>query len=361
MNENGLRRRLPGYVASGLLIVVTCFWTMWGVGELFYEGWGQPVPSLLTYLLPALILLAITALTLTWPRVGGWLLIAVGTLFGVWWTMLAAARGWLSLGWILRALLPFAGALVFVGVLFLLESRHRRQRRLQGRSPPGNWVRRNSRYVVGVGPPCLVALFVSIYFAPIVVTRFDDGFRSERLIEGNGVTLVWAPPGPGWNLKQPWGGFPSWLQLALYGVPPIGFENKVTGDEARATAADMQSTGLCAYLHDDGVTLATERQGIWRLPTTDEIVRSLVRRGGNAGCTWEEGSANAVCVTQPNKDSPLWASDQAPIYYWSADEYDEESAWYVPYTGGIKYGGVIGHQPKSWGNPRHGYRCVREP
>ena len=50
-----------------------------------------------------------------------------------------------------------------------------------------------------------------------------------------------------------------------------------------------------------------------------------------------------------------------PIYYWSADEYDEEDAWYVPYTGGRRYGGVTSHQPKGWGNPRHGYRCVREP
>jgi len=36
-------------------------------------------------------------------------------------------------------------------------------------------------------------------------------------------------------------------------------------------------------------------------------------------------------------------------HYWSADEYDEQEAYYVSY------------QPKSWGNPRHGYRCVREP
>jgi len=60
------------------------------------------------------------------------------------------------------------------------------------------------------------------------------------------------------------------------------------------------------------------------------------------------------------KDTPLWAPDEEPIYYWSADEYDEEKAWYVPYTGGGRYGGAISYQPKDWGNPRHGYRCVRE-
>jgi hypothetical protein len=123
----------------------------------------------------------------------------------------------------------------------------------------------------------------------------------------------------------------------------------------------MEATGLCRYLSEDGATLMWERQNIWRMPTTDEIVRSLVHRGANAGCTWngEEGSAD--CEVRPNKDTPLWAGDMEPVYYWSADEYDEEHAWYVPYTGGGRYGGVISWQPKRWGNPRHAYRCVREP
>jgi hypothetical protein len=103
-----------------------------------------------------------------------------------------------------------------------------------------------------------------------------------------------------------------------------------------------------------------EPQRIWRMPTADEIVRSLVRGGENAGCVWDGESSSADCSTQPNKDTPLWASDEEPIYYWSADEYDEESAWYVPYTGGGSYGGAIAYQPKGWGNPRHGFRCVRD-
>ena len=97
------------------------------------------------------------------------------------------------------------------------------------------------------------------------------------------------------------------------------------------------------------------------MPTTEEIVRSLIGEGENAGCIWDKNSGKADCIRQPNKDTPLWAPDEEPIYYWSADEYDEESAWYVPYTGGIRYGGVIGHSPKDWGNPRHGFRCVRDP
>ncbi|RMD93222.1 MAG: hypothetical protein D6814_15915, partial [Calditrichaeota bacterium] len=52
--------------------------------------------------------------------------------------------------------------------------------------------------------------------------------------------------------------------------------------------------------------------------------------------------------------SPLWAPNWSPIYYWAADEFNERQAYYVSYNGYVQ------HQPKSWGNPRHGYRCVRE-
>lgn len=211
-------------------------------------------------------------------------------------------------------------------------------------------------------------IVVSVYFTPLLLTRVDDGDRGARLIEGNGVTLIWAPKGPGWNWTQPWDGHLSWDHLALYGVPPIGFGDKPGYENRHATMKDMETTGLCRYLSEDGMTLMVEPQDIWRMPTTDEIVRSLVRGSENAGCTlrqaqggtWDGESGSTTCKRQPNKETPLWAPDEEPIYYWSADEYDEEEAWYVPFTGGGRYGGVISYQPKDWGNPRHGYRCVRE-
>jgi hypothetical protein len=111
---------------------------------------------------------------------------------------------------------------------------------------------------------------------------------------------------------------------------------------------------LCAYLNEDGLTLADEPQYIWRMPTTDELVRSLVIHNENAGCEWDGASPQANCDKLPDKETPLWAPDQEPIYYWTADEYDVRKAYYVSYHGWVRY------QPKSWGNPRHGYRCVRE-
>jgi hypothetical protein len=123
----------------------------------------------------------------------------------------------------------------------------------------------------------------------------------------------------------------------------------------------MKTTGLCRYLAGDGTTLMREPQGIWRLPTVDEVVRCLVGSGGNAGCTWDGVSNSANCDRQPNKDAPLWAADESPIYYWTVDDHGRTAAWCVPYTGGLRYGGSIHQQPKDWGNSRHGYRCVRDP
>ncbi len=123
----------------------------------------------------------------------------------------------------------------------------------------------------------------------------------------------------------------------------------------------MMVTGLCRYLSEDGKTLMDEPQNVWRMPTTEEIIRSLVSGGQNAVCKWDGKSGSAACQKQPNKDTPLWASDQEVIYYWSRDQYNQQEAWYVPYSGGGRYGGQINHQQKDWGNPRHGYRCVKEP
>jgi hypothetical protein len=87
----------------------------------------------------------------------------------------------------------------------------------------------------------------------------------------------------------------------------------------------------------------------------DEIVRSLVRDGRHAGCSWQPGSRRADCTVRPDKESPLWATDVPFIYLWAAEAHDSARAYYVGYSG------AVGHQPKSWGNPRHGHRFVREP
>ena len=122
-----------------------------------------------------------------------------------------------------------------------------------------------------------------------------------------------------------------------------------------ASAEDMQQYNVCLYLSEDGLTLEDEPQHIWRMPTVDDYTRSLMRHGENAGCTWQsESNAQMDCELLPDKETPLWAPDIEPIYYWAVEEYDERNAYFVSFNGWVNTA------YKKGGNPRHSYRCVRE-
>jgi hypothetical protein len=330
---------------------------------MFYEGWWGPWWARPAYLIPGGVCFLMTLVALIWPRVGGWLLVLIGSAFTTWWWALIFRRGGFSLSGFL-SVFPVSVLLVVVGLFFLKEESYRRARRASGWTAPSPWWRRNLHYLVGLGVPLLAGLATAAANAPIVLLRVDDGNRGARLIEGNGVRLIWAPEGPGWarGLDPRRGGIfrglypgeaPSWDEIARYGQAPAGYGKHSTLEHARA--ADMQKTDLCRYLSADGLTLLPEPQNIWRMPTTDEVVRSLVHRGENAGCTWDAKSTRATCARRPGKETPLWAPDWSPIYYWTADMYSEKDAYYVAHSGWVR------HQPKNWGNSRHGFRCVREP
>jgi len=362
---NGFLPKFPGRLANGMLILLTTLWVYWGAGEMYYEGWWGAWTNRLPYLVPGVVFLIFTGLALTKPHLGGWTMIAAGIFACIWWmTRTAFDMRRLFMGFML------SGFATLIGILFLFEARHRRRKQSAGWMLPGNWFRRNLRYWIAYSPPFLTFMVATIHFLPLVLTRYDDGVPDAIQIGGNGVTLIWAPAGPGWSegigpsqeagQLLP-GANLSWDEIATYGVPPVGYGDKPSYVGKHATASDMQLTGLCRYLSADGRMLMPKPQGIWRMPSTDEIVRSLIRRGQNAGCTWDGVSEQATCTVQPNKDTPLWDPDASTIYYWSADEYDSEMAWYVSYTGGGDYGGAIDYQPKGWGNSRHGFRCMREP
>jgi hypothetical protein len=346
VSSRQIKQKLPGYIAIGLLIAVTTFWTYWGVGEAYHEGWWGAWYNPLPYLLPAVALLVLTLVGIKWPRQGGWVIIITGAAIFVGWLVMSEFS-------LINLFLAFllGGLAALVGVLFLFEARRRRKAYSEGRAFSNKWFRRNLSYLTAVGLPLLVTIAFSAYWLPIVLSREDDGDRSARLIEGNGVTLVWAPEGPGWNQQ-----YYSWNAIAFYGVSPVGFGKKPGYENRNATLEDMNQTGLCCYLSADGLMVMDEPKYIWRMPTADEIVSSLVRHSNNAGCSWDGKSESAVCPVLPDKETPLWATDKPPIYYWAADEYSERDAYYVSYNGK-----GISHQPKSWGNQRHGYRFVREP
>jgi hypothetical protein len=350
--------RTPGWIGKILLIIITSLWCYWSIGEMYYEGWWGPFYIRLIYLIPGTAFLILTLVGIKWPQIGGWFIIVLGGLFTVSFMDISIVDGKLTIG---RDIAGFmvSGPLVFLGVLLLIEARNQKRRIAQGWVAPSKWWRRNIWYLLAVVPPLLILTGWSIYSLPIVLTRIDDGDRGARLIEGNGVALIWAPEGPGWNWRQEYGGFPSWNMIALYGQSPVGMGDKPGYDSTSgvfASAEEMAKFNLCLYLSEDGLTLKTEPQNIWRMPTVDDYARSLTRHGENAGCIWQgEDHDQMKCEILPDKETPLWAPDLDPIYYWAAEEYDDREAYFVSYNGWVNTA------YKTGGNPRHSYRCVRDP
>lgn len=342
-------RKLPGWIAIAIITLLNTFWLYWGMGESFYEGWGVPGTPWFLFLSIGAAAMLFSALAIRWPYVGGGILIAAGGAFALWWLLPGIQNGSYTLSTSLERLF-LSGGFALVGILLILDGRFNPSQA----NPDQPWLLRHLRLVAALGLPLLTALIVAAVNLPVVLTRGDDGDRSARLIEGNGVSLIWAPAGPGWNWKQDFGGYPSWRALALYGLDPVGLATDVKADLI-ATEADMAATGLCAYLSEDGAALSETPLSIWRMPTVDELARSLSLHNENAGCTWSGETGKLACALRPDKETPLWAPDEPPVYYWAADAYDKEEAYYVSYTG------FVSSQPKTWGNPRHGYRCVREP
>ncbi|WP_456414287.1 hypothetical protein, partial [Oceanithermus profundus] len=275
------------------------------------------------------------ALALAHPRWGGISLVVVGLGFTAWWWGSMAARGLFDLQ---RALgtAPVSLTLALVGGLWWLEGRA---------SGP-----RSARRFWALAAPPAVVLAVAAYYLPYVSGRAPARPEAWRVATAEGG-LEWAPAGPGWNLRLG-ARYPSWAELAAYGREPVGLAEK-------PGPYDPEREGLCAFLDPAGTRLTCERVGVWRLPTRAELAASLVRGGEVAGCRYREGASRADCDRVPNKEGPLWDPAAPAVYYWTADTAPAGEAWYVPYTGGLRYGGRIAHQPADWGNPRHGYRCVR--
>lgn len=374
--EKRLRRwRIANDVAIVLLALVTGLWVYWGTAEMYYEGWWGEWTNRLPYLIPGTAFLLLSLLIIRWPRAGGWLLIVLGGGFtAFYWSVQFSRWGFSWEGFL--SVFPISGLLVLLGVLFILAGHTLRLSPQVQTIRGGKWtfVQQKWRNLLALGLPLLIVILVSAINLPLILTRVDDGDRGTRLVAGNGITLVWAPAGPGWgrgllradqeDFHQP-GAVLSWNDIALYGRSPSSITDKPdlagltcdsTSNAGCATQADMAVTGLCRYLSANGLQLLAEPQNIWRMPSVDELVRSLARHGENAGCTWDGTTDSANCTQTPDKEPPLWDPDSSAVYYWAADEYNQLEAYYINYNGN-----AVHSQPKSFGNARHGYRCVREP
>jgi hypothetical protein len=294
-------RKVLGWVAVGISTVVATFWAWWGSIENFHEGWFSTSLwrnlglMFVQYLSPMLIIVVLSALAIRWR----W---SALPLFGT------AAIGTA----ILSRRAPVGLELVVVIPLLVLGGLYR-----FGNPSPRRWA---LRCVIGL--PFLTALVSGAYPGGRAVHRLDDGNYGMRRVEGNGVTLVWAPAGPGWPSHHA-----SWF-------------------EARRK---------CAHLKADGRSLARQPQNLWRLPTIDEAVRSMVFRAQNAGGVWDPASQRASYRVTPDKDSPLWNAHSQVIYWWTGTELGQNEAYRIAYNG---Y--VVALGKRGWADD-WSYRCVCEP
>ena len=276
-------RNLIGWCAVAFGVITTAFWTYWGINEAFHEGWWHSTLSqnllwTLAYLVPGLALMSVSLLALRFPLAG-----AV-----CWLALLAYAVhrfGWLRHGFRLD-LVILCSLFLAAAALFCF-----------GQPEPRKWAYRVTWII-----PLFIILAWGVEPAWRVPRRYDDGKRSARLIEGNGVRLIWAPSGPGW--PDHGGNF-------------------------------QEAQNACRHLSADGSALLPTAQEIWRLPTIDEAVRSSVRHGANAGGAFNPRTDRASYAIEPDKESPLWNPKSEVIYWWTATQPSSDRAYRLTYNGRV--------------------------
>jgi len=298
--------KIINWVTIVFILFLSGFWAFWGIIENFHEGWyfvslwKNIALSLIQYLSMTLILTILALVSIRWHKIGGILWII----------------GWLGFSYFiffggnipfsLRRLfiwLPITAPLLLVGLSFYFYEIKNRK----------------TAYMLIISIPLLIIFAFGIPNLLRVNSRYNDHNFGLRIVQGNGVKLEWAPKGPG---------FP---------------EKGVDWFEAKKR---------CLHLNEKGDKLLKEEQNIWRLPTREEIVRSLTRKNKNCGgkLTKEGG---AVYKISPDKETPLWDPNSMIIYYWTSESKGDRLVYMVSYNGRIlsRYGDN--------GAGYHGFRCVR--
>ena len=271
-----------GWTAVILTTIIAGIWALWGSVENFHEGWyfesfiRNIGLMFLQYLSLTMIFIILSSISLRLPRVGGSLFIG----FGLYLCFFFFNR--ITFTTVVMITIPFT----ILGLFYWF-----------GRPRP-----RRLAYAVIIGVPLLIILVSSIPNAIRVSKRVNDGNFDARIVTGNGVTLVWAPEGPGWP------------------------EKGVTWYDAKE---------ICSHLSEDGTTVTDSVLNIWRLLTVDEAVRSMARHGKNAGGVWNKTAKKAEYKITPDKETPLWNVHSMVIYWWTATEADSEKAYIVTYNGGV--------------------------
>jgi len=246
------------------------------------------------YLSPVIIFVSLTLFAIAFPRLGSIAYALVGLLLSL---LLFDLNDRVAM---LFIILP----MLLLGTLYWY-----------GRPQP-----RRAAYFFAIGLPALTLVVCGVEPVVRIAGRVDDGNLQTRLVKGNGVRLVWAAEGVGW--------------------PREG----VTWHDA---------VRRCQHLSEDGRTLAEAPQNVWRLPTVEEAVRSMLRHGINSGGIWDGQTKAAKYQVRPDKETPLWNVHSQVIYWWTATEVDGEKAYIIVYDG------KVWPRPKRFAPATLGCRCVK--
>ena len=278
------RRNIVGWIGVAITTIFSSIWAYWGSIENFHEGWYSVsiwenlFMLLFQYLLFTVIFVLLGVITLKW-KIAGIVLHILLAGFCIWFF---SGASFLVIG--LMIVIPIIG----LGLLYFF-----------GKPEPKKWAYRSLIFI-----PLIILIAVFIPMSIKVSKRINDYDFGTRIIEGNEITLIWAPRGPGW--------------------PDSG----TTWHEAM---------DICRYLSEDGTKIMDEVQDIWRLPTVDEAVRSMLLHGENVNGIWYPDDQKAVYDKTPDKESPLWDVHSQVIYYWTCEtaKDNEDRAYIIVYHGGV--------------------------
>jgi len=292
-------RGLAGWTAVVASTSFATFWAYWGAIECFHEGWYfrewyRNLGLAFVQYLPWMFVPMAAGLVALWRRSFG-VVLHVG--------LAGAAMAFFGVGQTAGSVLI---ALPLLGLAALYAF---------GSAEP---VRRARLLLVAV--PILTAIVAGARPGWRAISRPAEVDLTAQRITANGVDLIWAPAGPGWPDRGL-----SWAE----------------------------ATQRCDRLTDDGSMLASTPQGIWRLPTVEEAVRSQIYRGRNAGGAWDTATRQANYRVQPDKDAPLWNRYSQVIYWWTADDAGPDRAYRIVYNG------LVNPVPKKFGPLYLACRCVR--
>ncbi|MGD9605282.1 MAG: DUF1566 domain-containing protein [Bacilli bacterium] len=282
--KNKKFKSIIGWIGIILTIFISSLWAYWGSIENFHEGWyAESIWENLfmfffQYILITIVFVVLAIVSLKWKLIGAICHVALAG-FCLWFFSGASFS-------VLGLLIIFP--IIILGLLYFF-----------GEPTQKKW---GNRAILII--PTLIILAISVPQFIKISNRYDDGNLGMRVVEGNGITLTWAPRGPGW--------------------PDSG----TTWEEAME---------ICKYLSEDGLTLMEEEQNIWRLPTIDEAVRSMMLHGENVQGEWDSETKIAHYSDTPDKESPLWDVHSQVIYYWTSDVSSSQTdrAYIIVYHGGV--------------------------